>query len=76
MKLFGHTVKAERWPWQGYGWRPHKNGKGPKAPLNPHGARFGGGWAWKLGFAVGTRTLYIDLLFGSIRITREGKAKA
>jgi hypothetical protein len=32
--------------------------------------RFGGGWKYKLGVAVGGDTVIIDLLFGSIRIER------
>lgn len=58
-----------RWPWQGYGWFPHKTkNKIAIAPLNPYGSRFGGGWNYKLGIAIGGRTIIIDLLFGSIRI--------
>lgn len=68
MKLGKINIKASRFPWQGYGWFPHKNGKGPTAPLNPGGARFGGGWNWKLGVSVGGSTILVDLLFGTIRI--------
>lgn len=61
-------ITASRWPWQGYGWFPHRNGKGPTAPLNPTGARFGGGWRWKLGVSIGGGTVILDLLFGMVRI--------
>jgi hypothetical protein len=30
--------------------------------------RFGGGWRYKLGIAVGGSTVVINLVFGSIRI--------
>lgn len=73
MKLGRYTIKADRWPWQGYGWFPHKNGKGPKALLNASGARFGAGWTYKLGISIGESTVLIDLLFGMIRITKEYK---
>lgn len=72
MKIGCIEVKATRWPWQGYGWFPHKNGNGPKAPLNSNGARFGGGWNYKLGVSIGGRTVLIDLIFGSIRIAKVG----
>lgn len=70
MRIGRIEVKALRWPWHGYGWLPHRNGKGPVALLNPAGSRFGGGWNWKLGISVGESTVLIDLLFGSIRINR------
>ncbi|MFY1847920.1 hypothetical protein [Achromobacter dolens] len=71
MRIGKIEIIAQRWPWQGYGWFPHKASK-PKhtAPLNPGGARFGGGWNYKLGIMVGGSTIIIDLLFGSIRIQR------
>ncbi len=68
MRIGKYRIKADRWPWQGYGWFPHKNGKGPTAPLNRSGARFGGGWRWKIGISVGGSSIIIDLLFGSVRI--------
>jgi hypothetical protein len=71
MKIGRLEITASRFPNQGYGWFPHKNGKGPKAVLNPSGARFGGGWAYKLGVSVGmgpNPTILVDLLFGIIRI--------
>jgi hypothetical protein len=72
MQIGKLKIKASRFPWQGYGWFPHKSGRGPKAPLNPSGARFGGGWTCKFGFSFGGRTLSLDLLFGIVRITWEG----
>lgn len=66
------VIKFDRWPWQGWGWFPHKNGcKKGFAPLNPRGSRFGGGWNYKLGLQIGGSTVIIDLLFGSIRIHKE-----
>ncbi len=70
MKLGKIEITASRFPWQGYGWFPHKNGKGPTAMLNPGGARFGAGWNWKLGVSVGGSTILIDLLIGTVRISR------
>lgn len=71
MKIGKVSITASRFPWQGYGWFPHKNGKGPTAMLNQSGARFGGGWNYKLGISVGgSGTILIDLLFGTIRIGR------
>lgn len=70
MKISRLEIKASRFPWQGYGWFPHKDKSNVKtcAPLNQNGARFGAGWNYKLGIAIGGRTIIIDLLFGSIRI--------
>jgi hypothetical protein len=74
MKIGKYTIKAIRWPSQGYGWFPHKNGKGPTAMLNSSGARFGAGWIYKLGISVGSSGgILIDLLFGSIMISKESK---
>lgn len=73
MKIGRIEITASRWPWQGYGWRPHKNGKGPKAMLNPGGDRFGGGWTYKLGIDIGGRTILLNLLFGIIRISKASK---
>lgn len=68
MKLGPFEIVASRWPWQpGYDWRGMKN---CSAPLNRDGARFGGGWRYKVGFQWGGSTLIIDLLFGSIRINK------
>lgn len=72
MKIGRYTIKADRWPWQGYGWR---KGGGKSAPLNGGNARFGGGWHWKLGISIGGSTIIIDLLFGSIRISRLRRLK-
>lgn len=66
IKLLRLEVKSARWPWQGYGWFPHKNGTGPKAILNPTGARFGGGWKYSLGIQVSDSTVLLNLLFGTI----------
>jgi hypothetical protein len=71
MKIRKLKIKANRWPWQGYGWFPHKDSENRKAAaiLNPIGSRFGAGWNYKLGVSVGSRTVIIDLLFGSFRIS-------
>lgn len=61
-------VRAERWPWQGYGWG------GRSSKLNAHlndGARFGGGWKYKLGVSIGSTTVMVDLLFGYLCFTWE-----
>lgn len=73
MQIGRLKITSSRWPWQGYGWFPHKNGKGPRAPLNPSGARFGAGWDYKLGISIGGRTIILDLLFGSVRIEKQPK---
>lgn len=62
-------VTADRFPWQGYGWFPHKNDNSQKAMFNPSGARFGGGWNYKLGLSIGGSTVIIDLIFGSLRFS-------
>lgn len=73
MKIGRLEIKTSRWPWQGYGWFPHKNGKGPKAMFNPNGARFGGGWRYKLGVEIGGATIMMNLLFGIVTIRIERK---
>ncbi len=76
MKIGRITIKLERWPWQEraqhwaskskpgdrWGWRV-PDGMG----------RFGGGWSFKLGIMIGSRSAIIDLLFGSVRIAVEKK---
>ena len=64
-------IKFSRWPGQKqvfsnekYGWRHKSNGIM---------GRFGGGWRWKLGFSMGSKSCIIDLIFGSIRISWEKK---
>ncbi|MCP1550660.1 MULTISPECIES: hypothetical protein [Methylorubrum] len=64
-------VTASRWPWQGYGWR---STGGPTAPLNTFGARFGGGWQYKLGIQIGGTTVLLDLLFGILTFRWESTA--
>lgn len=78
MKIGRITIKATGWPWQiknhsalldfdtkvkvgeRWGWK------------DPGGmGRFGGGWRWKLGVMASGRTVIFDLVFGSIRISRE-----
>lgn len=63
-----YEIRAQRWPWQpGYDWKGIVNSN---APLNPGGARFGGGWKYALGIEIGGDTIIINLLFGMIRINR------
>ena len=67
-----YTIVASRWPWHGYGWFPHKSGKGSKAMLNPSGARFGAGWSYKLGIDIGGSSVLLNLIFGMVMI-RKGR---
>ena len=53
-------VTFDRWPWQ-------------YSCTRWHLGRFGGGWKYCLGFKYGGRTIILDLLFGSIRISWEKK---
>lgn len=70
-KIGKFEIEASRFPNQGYGWFPHKNGKGPTALLNPGGSRFGGGWNYKLGIELGGTTILLNLLFGIVVIRRK-----
>lgn len=77
IKLGRLKVIFSRWPNQGYGWAPHKNGKGKallNAPLNVSGSRFGAGWNYKLGIDIGTRSVLLNLLFGMVIISLEERA--
>ncbi len=65
-------MTASRWPWQGYGWR---STGGPTAPLNTSGARFGGGWRYKLGIQIGSTTVLLDLLFGMVTLRWESASE-
>lgn len=56
-------IKALRWPWQESG-KPGNR----IAMLNSSGARFGGGWKYKLGIDIGGRTVILNLIWGMIRI--------
>lgn len=62
------TITLSRWPWQKF------NAHGM---LNPAGARFGGGWKYKLGIDVGGTTVILNLIWGMIRFSydKEGKPK-
>lgn len=73
------VITAQRFPWQGYGWAPHKkpvDQRAFRAPLNSSGARFGGGWKYKLGVSVGGTTVMVDLLFGLLSFSIEKKEVA
>ncbi len=65
-------IEFSRFPNQGYGWFPHKNGKGRKAPLNQNGARFGGGWNYELGIRISGRSVLLCVIFGMIKIQFRG----
>lgn len=66
MKIGRLKITGDRWPWQpGYNWRGTGN---PRAPLNRCGARFGGGWKWKIGIDVGGHTVILNLFWGMLRI--------
>lgn len=65
-------VTASRWPWQpGYDWR----GTHHYAPLNAGGARFGGGWRYKLGVEVGGTSVMFNLLYGIVTVRLMPKVK-
>ncbi len=49
-------IKADRWPWQ-------------QNKRSLFMGRFGGGWNWNLGFQAGGRTIILNLLWGSVRIS-------
>lgn len=67
MIIWKYRVSASRFPWQkGYNWKGMED---TGALLNRSGARFGGGWRYKLGVSVGTTTVMIDLLFGIVSIS-------
>jgi hypothetical protein len=83
LKIGRLTITARRWPWQKtgnrqnpdetYGWLPHRNGRGPTALLNMGGARFGGGWRYKLRIDIGSSTVLLNLLFGYVTISLTAK---
>ncbi len=75
MKIGKFEITASRWPWQkGYNWRGMTNSS---APLNMNGARFGGGWRYKLGVSWGSSFLtpHFDLLFGMISVNKMPRCK-
>lgn len=53
------VVTASRWPWQ----------LKSTNIFGMHLGRFGGGWQYKFGIAIGGRTVILDLIWGSLRIT-------
>lgn len=73
VKIGRLSIETSRWPSQGYGWQPHKNGKGPKAMLNSQGSRFGAGWNYKLGIDIGSSSILLNLIFGMVMIHLERK---
>lgn len=67
------VIETSRFPNQGYGWFPHKNGKGPKALFNSQGSRFGAGWNYKLGIDIGSSAILLNLLFGMVMFRLDKK---
>ncbi len=57
-------IGFKRWPWQGGDF---------SAPLNPSGARFGGGWKYKLGIDIGSSCIVLNLVWGMVRFSLEEK---
>lgn len=68
LSRFPWQMKAEHWERgvktvETYGWRSGYLG------------RFGGGWRWKFGIAIGGNTILLDVLIGSVRIDFSRKAQ-
>ena len=65
------AIRFSRWPGQKmpksiwndgtstYGWS--------RKSCGPMG-RFGGGWRWKLGLLVGSKSIHMDLIYGSVTV--------
>lgn len=77
-KLYISKVKitASRFPWQTRTGMallsdPKTEGAGTKYGWRgtPGMGRFGGGWNWCIGFRVGSKSVYIELLVGAISIS-------
>lgn len=69
-------VEASRWPWQstkeigtGTIWTPQRDRYGWFCKESM--ARFGGGWAFALGFRTTKSCIMFDLLFGIVKIRYE-----
>lgn len=61
-------ITASRFPWhKGYNWRGMENAR---APLNPSGARFGGGWNYKFGVDIGGTTVLLNVGIGIITLSK------
>lgn len=41
-----------------------------RKPSTAYMGRFGGGWQWAVGVKVGGRTILVECLVGTLRITR------
>lgn len=74
MKIGRLNATASRCPWQ----RVATHWSHPEGSPERYGwgriggmGRFGGGWDYKLGLAIGGRTVIVDWLFGSFRFTWE-----
>jgi hypothetical protein len=68
MQIGRLTIRAARWPGQqGFTWKKH-----------PYGGmgRFGGGWRFKLGMAVGTSSLMLELGIGILTFGWKKKESA
>lgn len=76
MKLGPFEIKAKRWPWQviagvsvlgdqsrvgqKYGWSSKGSGMG----------RFGAGWKYSFGVEIGTSTVMLNLIWGTVTIRK------
>lgn len=69
-------ISASRWPWQKVGMRAALCSDSERK-MERYGwrgtdgmGRFGGGWNWCLGFRIGGSSIYIELLWGAITISK------
>ena len=56
-------IKFDRWTW-------------PRQKSDRLMGRFGGGWDYKLGIAISSKTVLVDLIWGSVRIDLRRKKYA
>lgn len=72
MQIGRLRITADRWPWQRpVSWHQQLSGNLPRRygwGTVPGMGRFGGGWNWNLGIQVGSSTVILNLLWGSVRI--------
>lgn len=72
MKIGRLKVTASGFPWQirGGHWSTKEGGKPWGWGKCDGMGRFGGGWDYKLGVMIGSRSFILDILLGTIRIER------
>jgi hypothetical protein len=70
VKIGRLRIRADRWPWDRSLYGPGRNGWGKV----PGWGRFGGGWNWKLGIAIGGSTVMVDLIFGMVTFSMEKRS--